>query len=465
MRKEDIVYNYKNKLLLMVGIILLVFSFARLGISVHKSIQMEEGNNAAAGELVANFPMYSILNNYNPELFESVTAGGGVWWTSRDVVCNDVDKLCSSSSKWFYGPVHHLIHAPLTLFLKTSTSFFNTLLVLYLATILLTLYIFSKNYFHSYNKIFLIYVVSLTIGQFAFLENIQQRNIELAEFLLIFAALFAIKSNRNMMLGFSLAAAFFAKLLPLIFFPYLLIKKRFIAVGYYCLFVFIIALVTDITLGWSNWAMPGQLSEHGMPTTDKLVSNSIFTEISHQRGSFYTFVLSFFSDITLTRTETVVIYIDNYIGYINFGFIVFCAIVSFISFRSFYLNGKDTFFDFALITSLMLIVFPRINPHYYIFTLFGIYYVLHFMLEERSDYVDMRSLYKGIMLSTYIGILLMLGEFIPFSIIDRIIDQDFPYFHFMSAYGIQGLATFLLWTLLIVIGPRKHVTMVDREAI
>ena len=72
----------------------------------------------------------------------------------------------------------------------------------------------------------------------------------------------------------------------------------------------------------------------------------------------------------------------------------------------------------------------------------------------------MKTNYKLLIIFLFVIILLLFGYFVPFSvidkiIIDKIINQDFHYFHFIAAYGFQGLATFLLWFLLIIIGPEK----------
>ena len=437
-----------KKILFTIGIILLIFSAARLGITIKRGF--------SSGELLANFPMYSVMERYNPVLFNSVKSTESVWFTSGSI-CNVEDIECKEvPGEWFYGPFHHLVHLPLTLFHSTLKSFTNSLLIIYVLASLFILYFFSRYYFISHNKLFTVFIFALTFGQFAFLENLKQRNIEIAEFLLIFLALLAMKFKKEWLLGISLSLAFLAKLLPLIFFPYLIIKKRYVSVTIYLILVMVIAIITELVLGWGNWVLPKLATSHGIPSLASILGEHYLTGISHLRGSFYTFVLSFFTDIHLTSTSTIVTYKEKYFGLVNSGFFVFCALISFISIRNIYFNKNDTFFDFAIITSLMLLIFPRINPHYYIFFLFGIYYILHIFLCGRQDIINMKTSYKLLIIFLFVTILLLFGYFVPFSVIDKIINQDFPYFHFMAAYGIQGLATFLLWLLLIIIGPEKY---------
>ena len=300
----------------------------------------------------------------------------------------------------------------------------------------------------------------MTFGQFAFLENLMQRNIEIAEFLLIFIALLAMKFKKEWLLGSSLSLAFLAKLLPLIFFPYLIIKKRYVSVTIYLLVIMVIVIITELVLGWDNWILPEMASRHGIPTLASLKGEVPLAYIQYVRGSFYNFIMTFVSDIQLGGDYPKVTYKEEYFRLVNWGFFAFCALISFISFRNIYFNKNDTFFDFAIITSLMLLVFPRINPHYYIFCLFGIYYILRTLLCGRQDIINMKTNYKLLIIFLFVIILLLFGYFVPFSvidkiIIDKIINQDFHYFHFIAAYGIQGLATFLLWFLLIIIGPEK----------
>ena len=121
-----------------------------------------------------------------------------------------------------------------------------------------------------------------------------------------------------------------------------------------------------------------------------------------------------------------------------------------------YRNKSDTLFDFTIITSVMIIILPRANPHYYIFCLFGIYYLLYGFLSDRQDIVNMKKSYKFPLYFCFAVTSIFFGGIIPFSIIDKLINQDFPYFHFLASYGIQGFATFLLWLMLIFIGPEKR---------
>ncbi len=422
------------KFFTILGIFLISIAFIRFGISIDRAIQIGQGYESIQGELLANFPMYFILENYNMELYNSVKSSGGTWFEGG----------------WFYGPMHHMAHIPLLIVANSIQGFFNILLFLYVISSISFIYIFSKYFFKDYDKLFFVYIIALTMGNFSFLENIQQRNSELLEFLLLFIALFAAKHNRSMVLGVSLSSAFLVKLLPIIFFPYLILKKHYKAALYYTIFVTIISVLTSSILGWDNWKLLSSMSEHGMPTIGKILDNQLFADISQQRGSFYTFILSFISDVEVTNQATIVKYSFAYIGVINWLFIIICLMLSTLTARIVYLNKKDVFFDFALIATLMLIVYPRVNPHYYIFALFGIYYVTYIFFQ----YKEINKI-NIINILLYLVILLLLGEFIPFSIINHIFDLNYPFFHFIASYGLQGFGVFLLWCLLILVAPVK----------
>jgi hypothetical protein len=356
---------------------------------------------------------------------------------------------------WAFSPFSPFSNFTILQFTYSLTSFVNSLLFILILTSLTILYFFSRYCFPIPNNLITIYIFAFTLGQFAYLENLKQRNIEITEFSLICLAILVVKFKNNWLLAVSLSLAFLSKLLPFIFFPYLIIKKQYKAITIYLIVVVVITIITEFVLGWSNWWMLESKNEHGVPSAEVFLGEKPLAAISHVRGSFYTFILAFFSETHLTNIATVV-YKKEYFSLINWGYIAFCFIISCISFRFIYHNKTDTLFDFAIITSLMLLVFPRINPHYYIFCLFGFYFLLHAFLSYRQDIVSLKTSYKSLLSIWFVVISMLLGEFIPFSIIDRIIDQDFNYFDFMSTYGLQGLGTFLLWFLIIIVGPEKR---------
>jgi len=103
---------------------------------------------------------------------------------------------------------------------------------------------------------------------------------------------------------------------------------------------------------------------------------------------------------------------------------------------------------------VMLAAFPHCNPHYYVFTLFGAYFLLHIFLGDHrfSPYGFRVKYLVGV---AFVVILLMLGAIVPFSTYDRLFGLGSPYIHVMAVYGIQGLATFLLWCAVMLIAVRE----------
>jgi hypothetical protein len=422
--------------------------------------------------------MGTIMQSLNPALYKSIVDTGFDSTIIYAPTCPDQSNQCQGPLdisgkpkliRWAYGPFHQFVYFPLILFQTSVASIGNTILAIHVIAILPVLYFFCRYYFTKPNNLLTIYIFAFTLGQFAFLDNLKQRNTEMVEFFLIFLALFAIKFKRPWLLGCSLSLAFLAKLLPLIFFPYLIIKKHFKALVAYLLIIIFFAIITELVLGFNNSQLLSDTTagkearedtivdglDMGIPSEAHFAGTRPLAPISHVRGSVYTFILSFASEVQLDSEETIVSYNTEYFYLINWGFFAFCAIATLISGRYIYFNKSDTLFDFSIITCLMLLIFPRINPHYYIFCLFGMYYFLHAFLNNRQNTVSMKTSYKFLFSFFFVVISLLFGEFTPFSIIDRVINQDFPYFHFLAAYGLQGLATFLLWLMLILIGPEK----------
>jgi hypothetical protein len=391
------------------------------------------------------------LPSYNPTLYEHFKNTSTIWFTTGN----------EKKMQWFYGPFYHFVHLPILLFSSSLAFFLNSLFVFYVVTMFFVLYLFSRYYFDNNKNLVTIFIFAFTLGQFAFLENLKQRNIEITEFILICIAILAVKFKKQLLLGASLSLAFLSKLLPFIFFPYLIIKKHYKSISIYLLIVVIVSVVAEFVLGWRNWHMLEGAFNHGVPSGAALMGDKPLAIINHTKGSFYTFILVFFSEINLTETDTLVSYNREYLGLINWGFLVFCTLISIVSLFYIYNNKSDILFDFALITSLMLLVFPRTNPHYYMFSLFGIYYLLQVFLCGQKDITSMGTNYKYFLSFWFVVASVFTGEFIPFSIFDKIFNLNAPFFHYYAAYGIQGLGIFILWLLLLIVGPENTKTNVS----
>lgn len=390
------------------------------------------------GELFINFPGYLVLEWLNPGLHAAVPGGFGF-----------------DGEQWFYGPFHHIAYLPLLTVMASVPSFFQVLLVSYIVAICAALAAMIRVEdvrSSKYTLLFLCLALGLTFNQFAVLDNLRQRNSELLEFILLLVALRALKRNREETGGSLLALAGLTKLLPAVFFIALPVKRMGRAVIAYLVTTLIVVVLTQVLLGWENYALfqPRIATQHGLPTLDAIRGEEPITEPSVQRGSFYTSLLLPYYAITFTSDESTPT-IRRTAGSLlvpNIGFVVAVLIIGVITAVAVARSGNDWLFVFGLLGTLMLIASPRCNPHYYVFPLFGFFWFARRFLE-RQQVGQIGGVDAWIAIFLFV-LMLMFGFLVPFSIVDRIFGLPAgTYFHMLAVYGIQGVATFLLWCLLV----------------
>ncbi len=198
------------------------------------------GWKAYNGELLANFPLFFRLKYYNLSLYNSfLTNFPDI--QNAILAKSDVAGTVWFLKTWFYGPIHHLWLFPLTFFANSIDLFFRLLLIFYVCLIIGVLFLLYNAVKKNRDYLFLIAYFTITLGSFALLDNLTQRNVELFEFSLITIAYLYLKKNCDYIGGSLLCFAAMAKLLPFIFFPYLLIKKNFkAAISFLVTFVVIV---------------------------------------------------------------------------------------------------------------------------------------------------------------------------------------------------------------------------------
>jgi len=402
--------------------------------------------NSYKGELLANFPFFFRLKYYNPLLYHSIitNAPNRPWFENT----------------WFYGPIHHLWLFPLTL-VSSVEQFFNLLLIFYVCLTICILFVFYNTVKKNKDYLFLITFFTVALGSFALLDNLIQRNVELLEFSLIIISFLCLTKKREYVAGSLLCVASMAKLFPFIFLPYLLIKKKFKAFfGFLITFIIIVA-ITQITLNWRNYQLftPTVAQHHGLPILNTILGNNYFTEISHVRGSLYTFILSFFANIDMGKSIPIITYkIDNFF-IPNSAFLILALLILMLTFYLLYKTSKegDLLYEYSIVSLVMLLIYPRYNPHYYIFTILSFVTILRTLTYDLDTY-RLSLLTKIIVFFIYIFSLLFLGNLIPFSVYNKILPLKNVAFHYFSTYSLFGLGTFILWCLIIWFYWRNYKT-------
>ena len=392
--------------------------------------------NSYGCEFLANFPFWFLLKSYNPSLYQSVLTnptGRGPWFPDT----------------WFYGPVHHLWVFPLTFFIHSANLFFHSMLIIYTFLILCVVFLLYKAIRKDKDYLFLVAYLTVVLGFSQLLSNLRQRNIELLEFCLIIVAYLCLRKNRDYAAGSLLCFASMSKLLPFIFLPYLLVKKRFKAVmGFLNTFI-IIAYIAQITLGWQHWLFfnPHRMKVFGFPLVEDIITGrEYFHQVSQNTSGLPSFVLMFFAKINMVKPVPVVTYkVENFLVpnliYIASAFFIFI-----LSFYLLYKTGKkaNLFYEFSIVSLVMLLVSTHANPHYYIFTIFAFISILRMYSYDLKNY----HLTKGpkiLIFSAFVLFLLFIGNLVPFPISNKILFLKDMAFNYFATYNFFVIISLILW--------------------
>jgi hypothetical protein len=155
---------------------------------------------------------------------------------------------------WHYGPVEHLITLPLLAFptlRQAYVAWFFVSLAFVIITALIAMRLIGEAL-----------VVVLVFCNFNPLyEALTQRNIELFELMLLFGAYALYRRGRDSACGIAIGTAAMAKFLPLIYLPWLVLKRRWRALAAALAVIVPIAIATQFILGWQNSGILLQLAE------------------------------------------------------------------------------------------------------------------------------------------------------------------------------------------------------------
>lgn len=163
---------------------------------------------------------------------------------------------------WHYGPVQHLITLPLFAFPSLRSAYVAWLFVSYVfvaVTAIIAMWVIDDGRPSAAT----VMVVVLVFCNFNPLyEALTQRTIELFELMLLFAAYALHRRNRDAACGVAIGTAAMAKFLPLIYLPWLVLKRKWRAVAASLAVIVPTAIITQCVLGWQNSGILIQL-RHG----------------------------------------------------------------------------------------------------------------------------------------------------------------------------------------------------------
>lgn len=420
-----------------------VFALALSLMSLRRLIvAVRDGWQNYGGENLDNFPLYSLLQKFNTELYDSLPHDAINWHGPKQ--------------GWFYGPVHHLVHFPLTLVSPSVDFFYKALMVFYLVAFTVVPFYLVKTM--GGKKVFLygVLVFAVTFGHFAFLDGLRQRNIELMQFVFIVAAFLLLRKGHDGSSGAMMCLAALCKMLPFIFLPYLIIKKRYRALAGFVLTLLCVLVLTHFTLGFDNWVMlaPGITRRHGLPALGDILQGKLMESL-HNSPSFYTFLRVFFvNGLQQSGCTGSFTYDASSVVYLNIIFVVIAAALALPAFYMIYRSKDNHFFDFAVLTTLMHVIYPHNEPTYYINVLFGFYFLLFVLLNDSRDSRDDSRL--GYFLPfALITVSLFFGQLIPVSLVERVSGLNCAYNFYYEHYGIPGAGAVIMLCAVLFTGPRR----------
>jgi hypothetical protein len=161
---------------------------------------------------------------------------------------------------WHYGPLLHFVTIPLFAFPTLRSAYVAWLFVNYAivaAAAVVAMFVVDRGRPAATT----IVVVLVLFANFNPLyEALTERVIELSELLLLFAAFAWLQRGRDAASGASVGAAAMMKFLPLIFVPHFVLKRRWRGVAGASAIVGVVAVATQLVLGWQHSGIFYQLA-------------------------------------------------------------------------------------------------------------------------------------------------------------------------------------------------------------
>jgi hypothetical protein len=157
---------------------------------------------------------------------------------------------------WHYGPIEHLITLPLFAFPTLRAAYIAWLFVNFVF-VAVTAWIAARVVGERGTLAAIIIFCNFN----PLYEALTQRTIEIFELMLLFAAYAFYRRGRDSACGVALGVAVMAKFLPLIYLPWLVLKRRWRALGAALAVIVPVAIATQLVLGWQNSGIVLQLRE------------------------------------------------------------------------------------------------------------------------------------------------------------------------------------------------------------
>ncbi len=318
---------------------------------------------------------------------------------------------------WHYGPVLHLITIPLLAFPSLRSAYLAWLLVNY-AFVAVTAILAIRIVDDGRPTLTTTLAVIVVFCNFNPLyEALTQRNIELFELMLLFAAYALYRRGRESACGTAIGLAAMAKFLPLIYLPWLVLKRRWRALGAALAVIVPIAIATQLVLGWQHSGILLQLRG------GSFLSSELNQSLS---GAVVRLVKWTHSDLSVATISRVLI--------------VACLIaLSALMLRLRRREGLEDL-EYGLLAAAMVLLPPHNQNYYFVFLLLP-YLLLYARYRTRWSW-------RAALLALSFVLVAMP---VPFSVVQRLTGLDAFSLYLRAAIPFVG-AVLLVVVLLVEIG-------------
>lgn len=187
-----------------------------------------------SGDFLASFPAYPIVS----------------WINRTDLYFGGIVRQWCPYPRWGYGPGMHLVTFPL-LFLPSLPDIYRIWLFINYGFIAVGCWLLYRIAFPGpTGPAYVTMFGFLVLNYYPLYEALIQRNIEIFELFLIVGAMTLYARRRDALAGGLVGFAAMTKFLPGIFVPYFVLKGRWRAAWTALVVIGIVAILTQVTLGW-----------------------------------------------------------------------------------------------------------------------------------------------------------------------------------------------------------------------
>ncbi|MBF0361075.1 MAG: DUF2029 domain-containing protein [Oligoflexia bacterium] len=355
---------------------------------------------------------------------------------------HDPNVLNLKNKNWHNGPVMHFVTYPL-LFFKTYMDAFRVWFVVCFSFLILSFYLWYKLLFieeklHSYINFSLCFFIWFNF--FPLYEAIILRVIDIFQFLMLTLFFYYFKKEKPLQSGITLGIAALTKFTPLIFIPYLIVKKKFKLFFSALATIAIIAIFTQFFLGWENSYLLKILKGVGAGIT------------FYESQSISSWSSRLFSEITLDINNPAAVAIPKVLypklaeylsKAVTFSIVIFYGII-------FLYNRKSNKYSYEIsLLLIFMIILPQWNhPCYFIAILPPFLILLQNFVKDFHNFHNVKKFAK-VQLSLFLVSFLLLGVVFPMSFFQQMLNRySISYIGFYQSYSIPVYGYMLLIGLL-----------------